>query len=228
MYIENYINKNMFNNCNSASNGELSFYNSIKNNIQVIFDVGCRSDSCFLNFKGEVHYFDPVKQFIDNLKTQNNSNKASYFNNFGLGEENKSIDYYPKYQSFFDRIKSCNQSDAQNKITLDIRKGQDYMLENNIQSIDFLKIDTEGYEMNVLLGFNDYLNNIKIIQFEYGGTFMDNGVKLIDVVNYLEQNGFHKFSYLSPNGPILIQDFQDHYQYCNIVCVHKHSNLQIP
>ena len=102
------------------------------------------------------------------------------------------------------------------------------MLENNIQSIDFLKIDTEGYEMNVLLGFNDYLNNIKIIQFEYGGTFMDNGVKLIDVVNYLEQNGFHKFSYLSPNGPILIQDFQDHYQYCNIVCVHKHSNLQIP
>jgi len=56
---------------------------------------------------------------------------------------------------------------------------------------------------------------------------MDNGVKLIDVINFLEQNGFCKFSYLSPKGPILIQNFNDHYQYCNIVCVHKSCNILI-
>lgn len=34
----------------------------------VIFDVGCRSDSEFVNFHGEVHYFDPVNEFIVDLK----------------------------------------------------------------------------------------------------------------------------------------------------------------
>ena len=60
---------------------------------------------------------------------------------------------------------------------------------NNIKNIDFLKIDTEGYELNVLKGFEDFLENIKIVQFEYGGTFLDNNTKLIDVINYLKEKG---------------------------------------
>ena len=196
---------------------------SIKNNIHVIFDVGCRSDSEFISFNGEVHYFDPVNEFIENLKKQTILNKTSYFNNFGLGEDNKEIYYYPKYESFYDRINSCSVSDNANKILLHIKKGKDYIVSNNIKNIDFLKIDTEGYELNVLQGFEDYLENVKIIQFEYGGTFLDNNKKLIDVINYLEQKGFYKFSYLTNYGTELIKDFTDHYQYCNIVCINKNS-----
>jgi len=40
------------------------------------------------------------------------------------------------------------------------------MIENNIE-----QIDTEGDELNVILGFEDYIKKIKIIQFEYGGCF---------------------------------------------------------
>lgn len=87
----------MFNNCNSKTNGELNFFNNIKNSINIIFDVGCRENSEFTQFTGEVHYFDPVNDFIKNLKKQNNTNKISYFNNFGLGKENKELYYYPKY-----------------------------------------------------------------------------------------------------------------------------------
>lgn len=75
--------------------------------------------------------------------------------------------------------------------------------------------------MNVIKGFGDYIENIKVVQFEYGGTFLDNKTKMIDVINYLEQKGFHKFSYLTANGTEIITDFSDHYQYCNIVCVNK-------
>ena len=39
------------------------------------------------------------------------------------------------------------------QIVLHIKKGKDYIISNNIQNIDFLKIDTEGYELNVLQGF---------------------------------------------------------------------------
>ena len=211
----------MFNNCDSRTNGEYTFFMNIKDKIKCIFDVGCRADSEFVNFTGEVHYFDPVNQFIEELKKNKNVNKSAYFNNFGLGEENKQTYYYPKYQSFYDRTNSCHFSDDANKILLDIKTGKDYIINNDIKNIDFLKIDTEGYELNVIKGFEDYIENIKIIQFEYGGTFLDNKTKLIDVINYLEQKGFHRFSYLTSNGTEIITDFSDHYQYCNIVCLNK-------
>ena len=116
-------------------------------------------------------------------------------------------------------------SDDSNKIVLHIRKVKDYVIDNNIKNIDFLKIDTEGFELNVLKGFGDFLENVKIIQFEYGGTFLDNNTKLIDVINYLEQKGFHKFSYLTNYGSEIITDFTDHYKYCNIACINKNSDF---
>jgi len=198
---------------------------NIKDKINVIFDVGCRSDTEFIHFTGEVHYFDPVNDFIEQLKKQNNINKSSYFNNFGLGHEESELYYYPKYQSFYDRVNSCHVSDDANKIVLKIKKAADYIRDNNIKSIDFLKIDTEGYELNVLQGFEDTLENVKIVQFEYGGTYLDNNRKLIDVIRYLEEKGFYKFSYLTSYGTELIKDFNDHYQYCNIVCINKNSEF---
>ena len=215
----------MFNNCNSKTNGEEKFFMAIKNNINIIFDVGCRDNSEYINFSGEVHYFDPINKFIEILNNQTNLNKISYFNNFGLGNENKEVYYYPRYESFYNRINSCRINDDSNKILLNIKKGNDYVINKKIQNIDFLKIDTEGYELEVLQGFEDFLINIKIIQFEYGGTFLDNNIKLIDVIKYLESKNFYNFSYLTNNGPILITDFKDHYQYCNIVCINKKSDF---
>ena len=215
----------MFNNCDPKTNGEEGFYNKIKDNIGIIFDVGCRTDSEFINFTGEVHYFDPVPQFLDVLKQQKKLNSASFVNNVGLGNENKEIYYYPMYQSFYNRTVSCKVDDEQNKFILNIIKGSKYITDNNIKSVDFMKIDTEGYELNVLQGFEDFLENVKIIQFEYGGTFLDNNTKLLDVIKYLELKGFYKFSYLTDKGTELITNFDDHYQYCNIVCINKKSNI---
>jgi FkbM family methyltransferase len=214
----------MFNNDNSKTNGEYAFFMHIKNNIDVIFDVGCRTDTDYLFFQGEVHYFDPINDFLEQLKIKQNSNRVSYFNNFGLGKDNNQFYYYPKYQSFYDRVNSCRISDDANKVLLTVKKGHDYVVENNIKRIDFLKIDTEGYELNVLQGFEDALEMVNIIQFEYGGTFLDNKIKLIDVIDYLKQKGFHKFSYLTHSGVVPITDFTDHYQYCNIVCINKNSD----
>ena len=39
---------------------EYRFYKQfIEPNANVIFDVGCRFDSVFSSFKGDVHYFEP-------------------------------------------------------------------------------------------------------------------------------------------------------------------------
>ena len=215
----------MFNNCDYKTNGEEKFFKSIKHQINVIFDVCSSSNSEFIYFNEDVHYFNPVNEIIENLKKQKNINRNSYFNNFGLGNENSQFYYYPRYESSNDRINICEISDENDKILLYIKKGKDYMNSNNIKNIDFLKIYTRGYEFNVLQGFEEFLEDIKIIQFEYGITFLDNNIKLIEVINYLEQNGFYNFSYLTDKGPVIITDFKDHYQYCNIVCVNKNSNF---
>tara|TARA_Y100000389_G_scaffold1905_1_gene1947 strand:+ start:1610 stop:2260 length:651 start_codon:yes stop_codon:yes gene_type:complete len=211
--------------CVSSLNGETHFFNNIKPHIDIIFDVGSRSDSDFLEFVGEVHYFDPNHGFMEKLKKMKSLNTSSYHNTFGLGNTNSKLNYYPKYQSFYDRIKSCKVSDDVNKIVLQIQKGKDYMIENKISKIDFMKIDTEGYELEVLKGFEDYLQNIMIIQFEYGGTYIDSGNRLLDVVHLLENKGFENFSYLSKSGPVLITNFKDTYKYCNIVCINKTSKF---
>lgn len=210
-----------FNDCNVDTNGERCFYNAIKGFVRVIFDVGCRSDSMYLDFPREVHYFDPVKQFIIDLQQLPNQNHKSYFNDFGLSNETKIMFYYPRYESFLDRTKSCRISDDSNKLELRVRTAKEYIEEQKLPSVDFVKIDTEGFELNVLQGFGDRLNTVKFIQFEYGGTFIDRGIKLHDVITYLELHGFVKFSYLVGSGTVRMTNFDDHYQYCNIVCVHK-------
>jgi FkbM family methyltransferase len=216
----------MFNNCDSKTNGEYKFFDMIKNNIDTIFDIGCRQDSEFLEFTGTVHYFDPNYDFIKNLSKQESKNNRQYFNDFGLFNTDTDLFYYPKYQSFFDRTESCKESDDKNKIRLKVRKASDYIRFHKIDKIDFIKIDTEGSEFNVIKGFEDYIRSVNIIQFEYGGTYKDSNIKLKDLIEYLKKYDFYKFSYLTNNGPVEINNFDDHYQYCNIVCINKLSKFQ--
>ncbi|MHA7898249.1 MAG: FkbM family methyltransferase [Henriciella sp.] len=61
--------------------------------------------------------------------------------------------------------------------------------------INFLKVDVEGAEYDVLRGANDLLRRgaIDYIQFEYGGTFADSGTTLEIVYYYLKRHGYHLF-----------------------------------
>jgi hypothetical protein len=112
----------MFNNTDFNTNGELFFFNLIKDNINIIFDIGCKNDSLYLNFNKEVHYFDPVESNIDLLSNNNtNINSKSFFNKFGLSDTNEDIYYYPHYDSFINRNKTLNYNNT-DKIILKVKK----------------------------------------------------------------------------------------------------------
>jgi FkbM family methyltransferase len=206
-----------FNNCNSETNGEKHLVSSIPPN-RIVFDIGTRDNSELINYPGEVHYFEPVQSFIDKLATYTTQNTLSTYNQFGLSNENGELLYYPRYEAFYNRTASCHIDDSSHAVKLQVRKASDYIVEKNIQSIEFIKIDTEGHELCVLQGFGEHLSKVKYVQFEYGGTYIDTKTKLIDVVNYLRSAGFTKFSYLGTGGNNQeITDFRDHYRYCNIL-----------
>ena len=206
----------MFNNDNPFTNGEVEIIQSLPKNL-TIFDVGSRSDSEFLNYEGIVHYFEPMPNALSALKNLPNKNTKSNFNNFGLSLNNERLNFYPRHQSFVNRSKAINNE----AIILELKCGDDYILQNNVTKIDFLKIDTEGFEFNVIKGFSKSLHLIDIIQFEYGGTFSDNNIRLKEVCDWLRDNGFINFYYVAPKQPTLITDFSDHYQYSNILCKRK-------
>jgi FkbM family methyltransferase len=216
---------NIFNNCDPYSNGEKKIVDQLPHGL-TIFDVGCRRDSLFFNHPSIVHYFEPDQRFLYEIQTKDGCrNIHSYFNNFGLSDLSGIFDYYPKFQSFVDRKKSYGFDDSANVVQLQLKTGAEYMLERGVFSVDFLKIDTEGYELNVLKGFGENLSAVRFIQFEYGGTFKDAGINLKDIIDYLANKNFAKFCYLSNNGLVQVEDLSDHYQYCNIFCSnqsHKH------
>ena len=208
-----------FNNDNPMTNGEhYLFKTEILPKCKVVFDVGSRSDSLFVNTNDlEVHYFEPDKTSLKALMAVEH-NQKSKFNPFGLSDKEETLIYYPSTQSFLNRKVSCPRVDLSNTVQLDVKRADHYIAIANINTIDFLKIDTEGYELFVIKGFGEFIKNVRIIQFEYGGTFLDNKQKLADVIEYLEQHGFANFSYLTRVGKVPIVDRTDHYQYCNIIC----------
>lgn len=204
----------------SEFNGEIDLAESFSKEL-TIFDVGSRSDSCFLSHEGEVHYFDPLDYNIDKLKIQKNKNKKSFYNKFGLSDKKEIIKYYPKYESFLNRTATLGVDNEDQSFELEVKKGDDYIKEYDIKEIDLLKINTEGYELKVLNGFDSSIDKIKFVQFAYGGTYIDAKIKLNDVCDFLRRKGFKFFYYILPEKLYPIINFEDHYNYSNIFCSRK-------
>ena len=67
------------------------------------------------------------------------------------------------------------------------------MLKKKILKLDFLKIDTEGYEFEILLGAKKNIKNINIILFEHHyHDMIKKNYKFSDVHNLLNKNNFEQ------------------------------------
>ncbi len=68
------------------------------------------------------------------------------------------------------------------------------ILDNKIKEIDILKIDTEGFEYNILKGIENFdFTKIKYIYIEHHFDLMINkGYKLSDINMLLNKNNFYK------------------------------------
>ena len=67
----------------------------------------------------------------------------------------------------------------------------DYLIKHNIDNVDFLKIDTEGYEFEVLIGAKDVLSRISIVLFEHHyDDMIAKNYKFSDIHNFLLINHF--------------------------------------
>jgi FkbM family methyltransferase len=92
----------------------------------------------------------------------------------------------------------------------------------NLEFIDFLKIDAEGYDLQVLRGAGNCLREklIGVIQFEYNAPWTESSSTLASAISYL--NGFGYPVYLLKRDGLYEFEYQaygEYYRYSNFVAI---------
>lgn len=74
--------------------------------------------------------------------------------------------------------------------------------------IDIVKIDVEGYELMVLRGFGEAIRNVRVLQFEFGGTNIDTKVFFRDLWDFFSVAGFDLYR-ITPLGTVRIERYKE-------------------
>ena len=188
-------------------------------NFDIIFDVGAHkgeSINLFLsNFKTASIYsfeaspitFKILSDKIDYIRNKFKSSKI-IIENYAIGSVKKKVSLKQLKESSSSTIRNLNENSKYFKKKLFFLQGDkrspffkevevdqirlsDYLVKNNIGSIDFLKIDTEGYEFEVLIGAKDVLSKISIVLFEHHyDDMIAKNYKFSDIHNFFLTNNF--------------------------------------
>jgi FkbM family methyltransferase len=206
---------------------ELSYYHFDND---LLIDVGGFegnwTELCLkINPNYKIKIFEPNLQNYQIICEKFKSNKEIEVFNLGLSNSNSKLTYYNIINSqstirgisgfvFRPIYNNYNYS----KIEIDVVKLDDVIKEN----IDFIKIDTEGFELNVIEGCEKLLTNkkIKFLQFEYGGTFKDKNISLNDIISFLKKYDYVVYNIDKNEKLIKIDYFKDDYNYDNFLATH--------
>ena len=145
---------------------------------KVMFDVGAFSGTSFkyfLNDKWKIHIFEPDIDFFKNLKKKfNQFEHLLIFNNLAVDKNsnNKVKIYKSGLSKGITSMHPFHSSHYDSGYKINTINLSDYKDNHNIHKIDFLKIDVEGNDFNVLLGnsWNEDLPHVILIEFELNKT----------------------------------------------------------
>ena len=216
-------------------NGESRMISKLLNP-KVIFDVGannglytkCLSD----NFpKAKIYAFEPMKENIKIFKSLHDTNKNILLYETAVGSDTyDSIIKYPKCEngSALPSLYNIFDDVELEKQNVKIIKLDNFCNKNNIKEIDFLKIDVEGGELEVLKGAKDMINDgkIKIISFEFNFLNAIMGIHMEDFRKLLIDYDFYR---ICPKGLLKLnfsgkKIYTEIYGYQNIIAKHSLKN----
>lgn len=171
----------------------------VKNRENIVyFDVGANIGGTikpFLEKKSQIYAFEPdpdnLKELYENAKGFNNvkiSNKAV------SNQNNKSVTFYNSSESR--GISSLKNFTKGHKIlcTVDTVTLSSFIQEENINHIDYLKIDTEGYDLMVLKGhcWDKIKPDFILVEFEDFKT-LQLGYNSYEMADFLVAKGYHVY-----------------------------------
>lgn len=180
----------------SFSSIEVTFFNKIKSKIDVMFDIGSRDDIDYLansmDKSRSFHMFEPDPNFVhecfkqlEALVVPDGIDNNVYINNYGIGAQEGELEYYPNTQSFV--FRTIHTRSFKQGISFPIKTLEGYCKENNIDHIDFMKVDIEGMEIDVFEGGKKIINEATdILQFEFASTMLDRNLNPDDLISWFD------------------------------------------
>lgn len=179
------------------------YLKAIKNEIGInptLFDVGANHGQTVTKFKSYfpesiIHSFEPSKLCFETLKQVHFNTNGVIINNKAVGKEKSSLEFNEYSWSSLNSLlkRSFTSSQIIDTYQVDIISIDQYTKENNIDKINLLKTDTEGFELNVLSGAEQMMNENRI-QFVYTEVFFyENYIgqsSFGDIYNFLIKKGF--------------------------------------
>ena len=155
----------------------------------LFFDIGANLGQSIKRFKKiksntMIHSFEPTPDLSEKIKREFYNDEKVKINNCGVAEKKGILNFYSyKYHKINSLVKidedtkfyksrlftsEKNKNDFLEIIKIKVTDIDSYCDENNINEIDFIKIDTQGSEDLILLGMDKMLtdNKISIIELE--------------------------------------------------------------
>ncbi len=204
-FCKRYVDKhNGENNCDIHTNGEMHFLRKALVDSKIVFDIGANTGEWIkialsINPNLIIHCFEPSKATFQQLLA-NSFNQQVTCNNFGFSSEEhetqlKIFSDGSKMNSLYRRCgleEGWGFSPQTKTETVKLDTLDSYCHKHNINKVDFLKLDVEGHELEVLRGAKDILSKgmVKMIQFEYGGCNIDSRVLLKDFFDLFSRHNY--------------------------------------
>jgi FkbM family methyltransferase len=171
-----------------------------KNKKPIIFDCGANIGFATIFFKwlypeSEIYAFEPDKKTFEILKknvSQNRLRKVHLFNS-AISDQNGKIDFFIDSKSPGSLVMSTKQERMpKDKITVDCLSLSSLIKEKNLSKIDYIKMDIEGSESEVIqdLNKNHQLKNIAKFSIEYHHKISGHKSQLSKFLQVFESNGF--------------------------------------
>ncbi len=169
---------------------------------------------------GELSYFLSIMDECKTVMEVGGRTSTTIFTRFpGLGH------YFDSNTERMQILQALPNSNYQAVFNTGECRGEDYIMEQNIDYIDFLKIQTRNAsELTVLQGFGEELWRVQRVQFAYGQPYKAAGKTLAKVIHFLQSEGFGDFALLSKFSkpiPMFLPNVREHYHDCNIICQRK-------
>ena len=167
-------------NFNSRSNGELRVIQALEViDPQVVLDVGAnRGDWSALVSERyprcHIHAFEILPATFAQLRSRTAGWPQMTINNIGLAAAPGTVRMHTSTDDDLTSTAYPLEGLAEHAAhytgseVCPVTTGERYVQEQGIERIDMLKIDVEGMDLQVIKGFGDGLQQIRVIQFEYG------------------------------------------------------------
>ena len=170
-FLRAYHNENW----DHVSNGERRVLAMCGPSARVVFDVGAFVDEWAAEAasaapEATVHCFELAAPALDRLTARLVGDTRFVVNGFGLAAVAGDVTVW--YDAASPSLTSLVKMEGSATSALEgrVARGDDYLAEHAIDRVDFLKVDVEGSDLDVLQGFSEAFRRsaVRVVQFEYG------------------------------------------------------------